>query len=350
MAKQHFLQQAQTYKKGKHDIFGWWGTPKLDGIRCFWDGGVTRGMKKSDVPWANNDKDERYKTAPVSSGLWTRYGNCIAAPDWWLDSLPKIPMDGEIWAGRGRHQFTRSTVLCKNPDERWEQIKLGVFNSPNLAEIFFDRDINITSYKKQYRNILEWLLNRDIKSQHKPYMEMTYGKTIEWLMVNYPESKSHHVIRPAIITSQDKMEEFYQKELSLGGEGVIFTDPKSVYKCERTHSQVKEKPFLTDEATIIGIVSGKVTDKDSRNRGKIGSLIVETSSGKILHLSGLTDKERELKDEYRIEYAWNNPGVRIPMDSAKHFNFGEIISYKYRELTDDGIPKEASYFRKREVE
>jgi len=64
------------------DPTGWLVSEKLNGCRAFWDG----------------------------SQFWTRGGNVIAAPDWFTDGLPTVPLDGEIWAGRGRFEEARLAV------------------------------------------------------------------------------------------------------------------------------------------------------------------------------------------------------------------------------------------------
>ena len=56
------------------DPTGWPVSEKLNGCRAYFDG----------------------------SQFWTRGGNVIAAPDWFTAGLPGVPLDGEIWAGRGR--------------------------------------------------------------------------------------------------------------------------------------------------------------------------------------------------------------------------------------------------------
>ena len=57
VVRREFLHLAQTYKPNKppragYDFSGYFLSEKLDGQRCFWDGGITRGMRTVDVPWA----------------------------------------------------------------------------------------------------------------------------------------------------------------------------------------------------------------------------------------------------------------------------------------------------------
>ena len=44
MTRREFLQLAKSYNPEKNKIAGWYLSEKLDGTRCFWDGGITRGM------------------------------------------------------------------------------------------------------------------------------------------------------------------------------------------------------------------------------------------------------------------------------------------------------------------
>ena len=91
MAKREFLQLADHYDPRKHDVAGWFVSEKLDGTRCFWDGGLTRGLPTEQVPWASiidpKTGEKKAKIKPLSTGLWSRYGNPIMAPDWWLNRL-----------------------------------------------------------------------------------------------------------------------------------------------------------------------------------------------------------------------------------------------------------------------
>lgn len=56
MAKRNFLMLAHTFKPGKHFPGGMFLSEKLDGIRCYWDGGISRGIPKANVPYANHDR------------------------------------------------------------------------------------------------------------------------------------------------------------------------------------------------------------------------------------------------------------------------------------------------------
>jgi DNA ligase-1 len=60
----------------EQDPTGWWLSEKLDGVRAYWDG----------------------------KQFISRLGNAYLAPDWFIEGLPEFPLDGELFAGRGRFQ------------------------------------------------------------------------------------------------------------------------------------------------------------------------------------------------------------------------------------------------------
>ena len=47
MSRREFLMLAHKFNPKKHRIGGWYMSEKLDGMRCWWDSGVTRGILKS---------------------------------------------------------------------------------------------------------------------------------------------------------------------------------------------------------------------------------------------------------------------------------------------------------------
>ena len=140
--RREFLQLAEPLVLAKRDrkgnlafkVGGKFLSEKLDGTRCFWDGGVSRDLPTDSVPWASildpKTGKKKAKIKPLATGLWSRYGNPIMAPDWFLNGLPACPLDGELWAGRGNFQLCRSICGGDEPDPRFKQIKYAVVLVP----------------------------------------------------------------------------------------------------------------------------------------------------------------------------------------------------------------------------
>ena len=90
------------------DPAGWIMSEKYDGCRAYWDG-------------------EKF---------WTREGNVIAAPDWFTAGLPKTPLDGEIWAGRGGFASASNAVRFGSFNA---SISFMIFDAPNASGIWLNR-------------------------------------------------------------------------------------------------------------------------------------------------------------------------------------------------------------------
>jgi ATP-dependent DNA ligase len=146
------------------------------------------------------------------------------------------------------------------------------------------------------------------------------------------------------------VEQEMTKALDLGGEGVVIRNPASIWFPKRHKDILKYKQTDDDEGRIVGFTSGRETDKGSKHLGKIGALILDYK-GKRLACAGLTDEEREFASNDMRDYAKSNPDQDMPDGfQGEHFKVGQLVTFKYRELSDDGVPKEARYFRQREDE
>jgi DNA ligase-1 len=108
--------------------------------------------------------------------------------------------------------------------------------------------------------------------------------------------------------------------VALGGEGLMLRKPESQYETRRSPTLLKVKPHEDAEATVIAHLPGK-----GKFAGKLGSLRVRTADGREFSLgTGFTDSQRE-----------SPPPV------------GAVVTYRYRGLTDKGLPRFPSFLRVR---
>ena len=84
------------------DVAGWWCSEKFDGCRAYWDG----------------------------SQLWSRGGNVIAAPGWFIEGLPGSHLDCELWAGYGDRQTAR--LACQH-GRFTPACRLWIFDCPTAT-------------------------------------------------------------------------------------------------------------------------------------------------------------------------------------------------------------------------
>lgn len=361
MARREFLQLAKKFNPEKSKIAGWMLSEKLDGSRCFWDGGISRGMRTEDVPYSSliNPKtgEPKKKIKPMATGLWSRYGNPIMAPDWFLDKLPAIPLDGELWAGRGNFQLCRSIVAGDEPDPRFDQIHYAVYSMPG-ARVWMPGEIKNSNFLCEIENeaCMELATN---EATAMATISTGYNFEEELRVLHYhlsddPEASCYvhkqTKLPDSEIAARAALDSFMDGVMERGGEGVVIRNPKGLWMPRRVNDLLKYKPIDDDEGILTGFTSGRKTDKGSKHMGRIGALILDYK-GKRLELSGLTDVERVFATDGDRHYANEHPGEDMPTDTqGVMFTLGQRITFKYRELSDDMIPKEARYWRKRDVE
>jgi ATP-dependent DNA ligase len=349
-----YLMLAQVFDSDKHRIGNWFCSLKLDGHRCFWDGGVSRGIIKRDVPYANHEKDERYKEPPIATGLWSRYGNIVHAPDYFLNDLPKnIMLDGELYMGRGKFQETSSIIKKIEPGAGWSSIRYRIFDIPSPNVFFQQGRINNPNFHK---TIIENTCVDFFKENGgSPYgrvpefretvsLMRKLGKGTIWSPLNQIALPSREdAAREALYT-------LLEKEVEKGGEGCMLRAPSSMWVPKRSKDLLKVKNFEEGEAVVLGFVNGY-----GKHRGKMGALAVQwrkeegdiTAGAAVeFQLAGFTDEEREYESLIASNYAWNNEGqLMIGPHNCKKFKRGDVVRFRHRGVTNDGIPREARYWR-----
>jgi DNA ligase-1 len=283
------------------------------------------------------------------------------APDWFLNSLPCCPADGELWAGRGNFQLCRSICGGDEPDPRFKKIAYAVYSCPPLGAVFGDGEIKNTNMvvTTSFVKIMAWMKQR-MEEFEGDFRFLNPGATfadeLKFLSEAIETQNDHCFLHQQTLLPNDEtaarelVELHLDRTLAKGGEGVVMRDPTATWIPKRHDGILKFKPFEDAEGRVIGFTSGRETLKGSRLQGMIGALIVDYK-GKRLELSGLTDAERAFQTSEMSVYASQHPGVDMPEQfQGQVFRKGQTVTFIYRELTDDGIPKEARYFRKRDVE
>ncbi len=307
MANRLFLMKGHDLDY-MYKVAGSWLSQKFDGMRCVWLP-RTRGVK---VPW--NEK--------IGTGFWTNYGNPIFAPKWFLDGLPQIPLDGELWAGRGN--FNKVSSACRKHeaiDEEWERISYQILDTPSYMEIF--RPGLVKGKHFTYHFPLTGLIKAFGSDDPKLLYPKRFSQNYDRLMkITFPE---HVMVAPqkqldfSTEPATEQLNEIFDDTVSNGGEGVILRQPYSEWKPEKSREIAKVKPERDMEGTIVGFKDGKGKYEDL-----LGSLELQLEGGAIVNLSGMSDEARL-------------PG---------YFKIGEIIRFKYTELTEKGIPRHLRYERK----
>lgn len=248
---------ANVYREGI-DLSRYWVSEKLDGVRAYWDG----------------------------NRLITRGGHPIAAPDWFTSGFPAIPLDGELWMGRGTFETLSGTVRRLEPDhDAWRAVSYRVFDLPGMDAPFDER-----------------------------------LQALERLPADTPNPHITPVEQFRVADHADLMARL-ETVVAAGGEGLMLHRADSFYRAGRSDDLLKVKPYLDAEARVIAHLPGK-----GKYEGMMGSLLVEEPSGRRFRLgTGFSDAERR-----------SPPPI------------GSLVTFKYHGRTRNGLPRFAGFLRVRE--
>lgn len=346
--KREFLMLA--HKFGERDYCsGWLCSEKMDGQLALWDGGISRGLAVDEVPYANNVKRSGVQ---VATGLWSRYGKVIAAPDWWLDSLPGMPLAGELWMGRGRFQETQSCVRRHVGGPEWREVGFWVFDSPSLDAFGSRGRLHIRDWRVEWGpEVWAWM-----DARRRKFPLFTGSWNVERALSEIssrvaPDNPVVRVVPQEVLPLKEsvaraRVEERVLEVVGVGGEGLILRHPSSYWVPERSVDYRKVKPQWDAEGVVVGFRAGKITDDGSRLLGMMGSLLISWGSVEF-EISGFTDSERTLSAE-DSEWATLHQGWVTRDRFPLAFPRGTVVSFRYLGLTVDGIPRSANYWRKRD--
>ena len=367
MAKREFVLLAHTFDETKDSfdkIRGWMLSQKMDGLRVFWDGGISRGESVRSIPFANWERDDRFVNRDYeATGLWTRNGKVIRAPVWFLDMLPNIPLDGELWSGYQKFEQTNSITKKIVPDEAaWKAVQFHIFDCPPLDTIFAPGILGNAGdiYSKEFtKATLDWAMSRAMETGTIPEpkyreMEFVYG----WMKARGFENDHIKILeqtRLPMTNTDGAIETIINREmekvLAANGEGLMVRKDQSCWTPERSHNLLKIKKWYDAEATVIGYVWGRKTDKGSKLLGKMGVLVCDWDGRKI-EVGGFNWEERDM-----FIISSGMPAVRLgqmlsglPADTTQvtnpKFPLGSKITFRYRDVTAKGEPRMAQYYRK----
>lgn len=218
-----------------------------------------------------------------------RSGLPIQAPAWFITALPPRPLDGELWLGRGRFEDLSGLVRRESPDEaQWREVRYMVFDLPGDSGTFGERVVRMRA------------------------MAVAVARKAPWLQV----------VEQFRVRDRAELAARLKKVVADGGEGLMLHRADARWEAGRSDAVLKLTPWLDAEARVVAHVPGK-----GRLQGQLGALEVEAADGRRFRIgSGLTDAERR-----------NPPRI------------GAQVTYRYRELTGQGLPRFPTFLRERSL-
>ena len=214
---------AHTYVD--QEINGWLMSEKLDGVRALWTG----------------------------SELVSRHGNKFSAPGWFTRQLPDaVPLDGELFRGRGKFQATVGAVKKTTPvDAEWRKIRYCVFDAPGAEGGFEAR--------------------------------------LAFCVAALAGSVVAEVVPHRVCANAEDLNSYLSELCAQGAEGVMLRAPNSRYAPRRSQQMLKYKPAESAEAVVIGHESAA-----GNHTGTVGALTLRWKGIVFGVGSGLTDELRRV--------------------------------------------------------
>lgn len=215
-----------------------------------------------------------------------RSGRPVKAPDWFTAGFPGHALDGELWIDRRQFDLVSGIVRKEAPvDAEWRQVIYRVFELPGAPGDFSAR--------------LERL------------GEIVQAAGVPWLQR----------VEQFRVADADALKLRLDAVVKAGGEGLMLHLAEAPYVAGRSDALLKLKPWLDAEARLVGHLPGQ-----GKYTGMLGALLVEMPDGRRFRIgTGLTEALRRAP-----------PAI------------GTQITYRYRELNNNGLPRFASFLRVRE--
>ncbi len=236
---------------------GYLVSEKYDGVRALWDGRQLR----------------------------FRSGLLVPAPQGFLRGLPPLPLDGELWLGRGQFEAVSGRVRrLRASDDDWSGLRYMVFDLPWAEGGFARRHALLQALLHQHGN---------------PALV---------------------AVAQASVADRSALLQQLQAVVQGGGEGLVLRRADAPYAAGRSAAMLKLKPLQDAEAVVLAHLPGQ-----GRHAGRLGALQVRSDSGQVFHIgTGFSDAQRAAPPA---------PGQRI--------------TYAYRGHTESGLPRFASFLRER---
>ena len=228
---------------------------KLDGVRALWDGKTLR----------------------------FRSGRTIAAPDWFVAELPKMPLDGELWIARRQFDKVSGAVRRASAvDAEWRAVRYEVFDLPGDARPFALRAAAI--------------------------QQAVQNAGVSWL----------HAVEHARFADTKTLQRHLAAITAKGGEGLMLHHQDALWRPGRSDALRKLKAHPDEEGQVIAHIEGK-----GKFKGRMGALLLQMPDGKRFALgSGFADAQRDTP-----------PAI------------GSTVTYRFRDRTATGLPRFATFVR-----
>lgn len=268
-------------------------TPKLDGIRCLGRNGIAESRKFKKIP-----------NTYIKTELEKIFGLEISKN-----------FDGEIMSG-STFQECSGNVMREDGEPDFKYYLFDLVGD-NLTETYEERMKNLKA------------------------LEITDSRFVKVL--------------PVIINNETELDEFEEKCLAEGYEGVMIRSLSSPYKCGRSTARegylLKIKRFSDSEAEIIGFEELK-HNTNVAVKNKVGRSERSTSKKNMVPgntLGKILVRDLKSKVEFGIGSGFDDTMRRLIWDNRSEW-MGKIVKYKYFSVGVKDAPRFPVFLGERSVD
>ncbi|KNC54095.1 DNA ligase [Thecamonas trahens ATCC 50062] len=255
-------------------------------------------LERGDDPtgWWLSEKLDGVRAYWDGSAFYSRLGNQFNAPPEFTAGLPgpDLPLDGELFLAHGAFQTAVGAVRSSDAS-RWATLTYCVFDAPPV-----------------------------LGSGRDPPFETRFAKVQAWYTAAQP--RFARIVDHIACTSPLHLTDELERIEAMGGEGVMLRQAGSRYVRGRSQTLRKLKSFHDAEAIVVAHT--KLMSSAARHAGVpglVGSLRCRMANGTEFSVgSGLSDAVR-----------------------AAPPPIGAIITYRFTELTDGGVPRHPRFVGER---
>lgn len=262
---------------------------KLDGVRALWDG---RTLK-------------------------TRKGYTIKTPKFFTRGFPPFALDGELFIARDKFNELSALINKDEPSNLlWHSVTYNVFDVPKSKQMgLLARLGELEKFINAQEAGQKTGQNLEPKGEKTAVQKDELNSTLNL--------NSRLKIIPQIpIINEKHLQDYYQKVLSQGGEGLVVRLESAIYESGRSDNALKLKPWSDKECKIIGYTKGK-----GKYENAMGAVLCEDLESK---------KRFKIGTGFKDEFRFNPPPL------------GTLITYKFNGYTKKGLPKFPVFLRVRD--
>ena len=250
--------------------------------------------------WLASEKLDGVRAYWDGRNLLSRNGKILAAPEGWSTYFPPFALDGELYTARGEFEKIQSIVMDKMPNAtEWSEVKFCVFDVPEASG---------------------GLLGR--------------LSELEKFILKSPQAGQNlKIIKQVKVKDNAEFEAFAEAVIAKGGEGAVVREPNAPYERKRSKNALKYKKFKDAECEVTAINAGT---------GKYAGLMGSVTCKSLGAAGSNSDEQIPRGVKFKVGSGFSDE------ERANPPKIGSVITYKYQNLTANGLPRFPIFLRVRE--